>query len=505
MRKRSQQAKNEPDVLRDPPDRTVALLVETRDRKKHVVACCERAEAVGVVSGMSLAHASSLLIGLRTLVLPFTPDEDALGLERLAVWATRFTPVVAVDRPDGLLLDIAGCDHLFGGIEQLTQHIDQEIKRMGLLCRLCVAPNFACAQAVARYATEPISLVDRHSLRDVLAPLPIEALRIDTIACDALNEVGVALIGQLLRLPRKELASRFGVELLHRLDQALGGEPEYIEPITIRQPLVVTRYFNGPVLSIEIVVSAARELLESLVERLERKGCGLSELVIECHRINLEPVHFTFSLTYPTRDPKHLWSLIQPKVQRIHLGYGVEEVHLQATYTARLAHEQRTLLSNLGTKYAKADDAHVGKLLDQLTDRLGRRAVSRVRPVDSYLPERSFQRQFVDMLHSKQTGDLCHAPRPSRLFPTPDPVKVVTLVPDGPPAWIQWRGQAHTIRSSLGPERIGMPWWDSDEPTAARDYYEVQDELGQWLWVFREHRNHCHTVTCQWFVHGAWA
>jgi protein ImuB len=97
------------------------------------------------------------------------------------------------------------------------------------------------------------------------------------------------------------------------------------------------------------------------------------------------------------------------------------------------------------------------------------------------------------------------APRPSRLFDTPEPIKVVAIVPDGPPSWMAWRGQAHTVRSSLSPERIGLPWWDHHDAAGTRDYYEVQDELGRWLWVFRERRTSSRSAACRWFVHGEWA
>src|SRR5487761_627026 len=44
-------------------------------------------------------------------------------LERLGVRAQRLTPRVSLDPPDGLLLEIKGSLHLFGGVEGLTREM----------------------------------------------------------------------------------------------------------------------------------------------------------------------------------------------------------------------------------------------------------------------------------------------------------------------------------------------------------------------------------------------
>ena len=46
---------------------------------------------------------------------------DAKTLDDIADWCDRFTPLVALDPPHGLFLDITGCAHLFGGERALLQ------------------------------------------------------------------------------------------------------------------------------------------------------------------------------------------------------------------------------------------------------------------------------------------------------------------------------------------------------------------------------------------------
>ena len=93
------------------------------------------------------------------------------------------------------------------------------------------------------------------------------------------------------------------------------------------------------------------------------------------------------------------------------------------------------------------------------------------------------------------------------LLHRPEPITVMALTPDGPPARLRWRGMEQRITTSAGPERIAHEWWHEGAPSEQarrhemgnRDYFKVQDERGCWLWVYRV------VETGRWFVHGLWA
>ena len=63
--------------------------------------------------GQALADARAMYPAL--VLRPADMDADKAFLERLALWALRFTPIAAVDPPDGLVLDVTGCTDLMGG------------------------------------------------------------------------------------------------------------------------------------------------------------------------------------------------------------------------------------------------------------------------------------------------------------------------------------------------------------------------------------------------------
>jgi len=489
-----------------------AVVLVATERGKQWVACAdERAAAKGVCVGMSLAHARALLKGTPVWEKPFTPVEDARRLRRLARWAQRFSPVVAADEPDGLLLDMAGCEELFGSDERMVALVETSLARWKLPARLALAPTVGCAWAVSRFSADRIKIVARERIREELAPLSVAGLRIDPTFVSALNEVGIERIGSLFDVPRAELACRFGADLLRRLDQATGCANETITPIRTATPIEAIRAFDGPVTSLEAITVTVRELLFALVLQLEERACGVRTLDMVWERISAEPARVSMMLTYPSSDAQHLWSLLKAKIERIHMGYGVEAITLRASRFGPLSTRQMGF-DHGGKGKSHPREADCGELLDRLMDRLGPRAVCALTAAETYVPEEAFplcawspnQGQVAPPANIDPTVSRDHAPRPSQLFDVPEPVRVMSLVPEGPPSWVHWRGRDSPVHCAGGPERIALPWWrsigsTSSSPDLARDYYEVEDDQGRWLWVFQDR------ATRNWFVQGLWA
>lgn len=490
-----------------------AVVLVAAERGSQWVACaCERAAAKGVCVGMSLAHARALLKGTPLWERPFTPAEDVRWLHRLARWAQRFSPVVAADEPDGLLLDVAGCERLFGEDEQVIARVDASLRPLGLQVRLALAPTVGCAWAVARFAADRIRIVSSDRIREELAPLPVTGLRVDSTFVSALHEVGIERIGALFDLPREELACRFGADLLRRLDQATGQVSETITPLRSSMPLEATRVFDGPVTSLEAIVVTVRELLFTLVLQLEERACGVRTLEVVLQRVSAEPCRFSIPLTYPSREVRHLWTLLRPKIERAHLGYGVESVSLHASRLGKLFARQLRLAHAEPESEDPVDETVLGEFLDRLMDRLGRGAVGGMAVVETHVPEEAFPWRALSETKEGVKGDSCTSDsragvacrdRPSQLFEVPEPAQVLSLVPEGPPSWIRWRGGECAVRSSSGPERLALPWWEArrgvpPSPDVVRDYYQVQDDQGRLLWLFRDRATH------GWFVHGLW-
>lgn len=505
-----------------PHDHETLLLIAV-DRGVERVACaCEAAAVAGVRRGMTVAHARSLLAGQRVRVAPHKPEDVARALDRMVQWAFRFSPVVTADSPEGLLLDISGCAHLYAGEERLAKSIVSSLEQWRFPARACVGPTAAVSRAVARYSAERITIIPDHAAGDELRFLPVSALGVEPAIRDALAEIGVVNIDQLLNLPREDLAPRFGATLLRRMDHALGLAHELIEPVRCIEPVEFKRTFEGAITSQEAIFLTVEQLLRNMIAHLARDESGVCRMTLTFHRIeerhdgrpagpNQKSPAFQhssdaidLSLSFPSRDFRHLWSLLRPRLERVHLGYGVEEIVLRALQSQRLSHTQMELWPDAASPTHADDHAGLGQWLDQVIERLGRHAVVEMNPAERYLPEQAFAPTVVQQAgapehHAKKS--VYPATRPSKLFSPPHHARVIALVPDGPPAWVQWQGREEHVACGYGPERICGPWWNgqSHEGAEGRDYFVIQTESGQWLWVFRE------GATAEWFVHGEWS
>lgn len=510
------------------------LLTKAAHGHETVVQCCERATRMGVHAGLHLAEAQALLVGHPSRSAPFDERRDNEALKSIAAWASRFSPTVAVDssmsvsanQSYGLLLDIKGCERLFGGEQQVMDTLADTVQRFGIRVRTALADSIGCAWAMSRFGKDERTAVASGDERDALSALPVEALRIDEKTVDTLFEVGVEQIGHLFALSRRELIVRFGEELLLRLDQALGEAIERVTPTPIVPPPRLHREFDGVVKSLAAVERTVHELIIDVVHALEERQCGARELKIEMTRPFFDPVYEGLVLTRPSVDADHLWALLRPKIEKVHLGDGVDRISIQAGRVAPLHHHQ--VLSCLGDEDAvSGNDRVLAQLLDVLVGECGAERVLRVEPLASHVPEHTFVSNSVvsnsilgrSVLETRRVAATPRIPirwrvarnvaeRPSLLLKRPEPIEVIALLPDGPPSWMRWRRKERRIVHAAGPERIGAPWWNASNGReggedltrclAFRDYFKIQDELGHWLWVFRG------TETGRWFVHGEW-
>lgn len=476
-------------------DRPLVLLFETAAQRQIVAHACEQAQAAGIRPGLAFSAARAALKADRLLIEPHDPIRTRRALQALALWCHRYSPVVAEEDAAGLALDVTGCAHLFGGERKMIDRVRKDLDRLGFRTRAAIAPTFAAARAIARHGPADTAIVAPEELRQALESLSVEALALDEGALAELAEVNLSRIGHLLALPRGAIAARFGEEIPRVLDRLLGRAAECIVPIRPAEPLRVEEIFEGPCPCLETIGAACRLLLERLCARLAQKGAGVIEWRVILERSDLEAAIILIRHCAPSREAEHLWRLLEPRLERVHLGFGVEGVSIHAMRLGRIDGRQRRWWG-AGADEARSVPAEA--LMDTLVNRLGEEAVRRGELLQSHVPERSFVLRSV--LHppgAPMEAALCPGDRPTHLFPAPFSARVIALNPDGPAVQVEWRGGVHRLIACLGPERLKGEWWERQR--LLRDYFKVQDEQGQWLWIYRD------ALLGRWFVHGMWA
>ncbi|MGD9688311.1 MAG: DNA polymerase Y family protein [Phycisphaerales bacterium] len=489
----------------------MTLLIETAGQREVVAHACPRAVEAGIRRGMPVAAARAAMRGDALVIEPHDAQRTRQGLRGLALWLHRFSPVVAEEDDEGIVLDIAGCEHLFGGARSMAVRVRESLGRMGIASRVAIASTFAGARAIARFGREEVALVEdeprgeggRASLIRALEPLPARALFLDALTLDGLAEVNIRRVGDLLVLPRAAVSGRFGEAVLRALDGATGrGGPrrrEVLDPIRPREPTRVEEDFDGPCASLEGIGLACRGLLERLCALLDTRGQGVIDWVTTLHRSDLAPVALIFRHCAPSREARHLWRLLEPRLERVHLGFGVEGVTVAARAVKAMPNVQRTLWRTEAERDA-TDGAPSGAsdLIDALVNRLGKDAVLRAELAASHVPERSLvMRSVLERPRARVDLPAELGDRPTRLFAPALMARVIALHPEGPVSRIEWRGGEHRVADCLGPERIKGEWWRGER--LMRDYFKVRDEHGQWLWLYRD------VPQGQWFVQGIWS
>ncbi|MFM7349649.1 MAG: DNA polymerase Y family protein [Erythrobacter sp.] len=476
-----------------------ALILETAHGPR-ITAANDAGIAAGARTGMLLADARALCPELAAV--PADPAGDLAALEKLAVWAQRWGPWSALDPPDGLIVDITGAAHLFGGEEALLADVVRAFAARGLTARAAIAPTAGAAWALSHYGRPgtiiPPLVGEGHMLR-FLVDLPVAALRLDEDVLTVLRRLGIKRLGELAGVTgaeeddlareaaaRDALRRRFrnrsspAANPLLRLDQLLGKVPEPLLPVIARPLPMVQRRLAEPLRHRAPLDKVLGDLAADMVRTLEARGEGARRLELALWRVDGEVLMRRIELAAATREAAHITRLFAKRLDDVEAGFGIEAVQLRASWSEPLSLAQADL-----DAAAEEHGTALAACIDRLTVRLGAEAVTRPVARASHLPERAQGWQPpLDPL-PPSPGTLAFHTRPLKLLDRPEPIAVLYASPDGFPQRFRWRGTVREVVRVEGPERIAPEWWRERSTTRLRDYYRIEDEGGARYWIFR--------------------
>lgn len=457
-----------------PTDRPFALTL-TEGGANRLYCLNAAAERQGLYRGMGFSDARAFCPSLASQ--PARPDLDLRYLTGLRRWAMRWCPWVGAEGRDGLVMDITGSDHLFGGEGAMLDAMRARLTRAGISVQIGLGDTRGAAWARAHHGA------------GALPDLPVAALRLDDEVVTGLKRMGLRTIGQLAATPRAPLARRFGPGLVLRLDQTLGDQPEQINPEPEPPHYGVRLTLPEPIgLESDVMAGAAR-LLDRLCEKLAANQTGARILRLTLRRVDSHAQQVELRLARPMRDPARILPLFQRGVAQVDAGFGIDQMRLEAVQVEPLPPEQ------LNDACAR-DPGRLDDLITRIGTRIGLENIQRFLPADSHIPERAFT--IAPAAYSRAEGGwVSPNPRPILIFP-PEPI---TATGPRPPDRFRWRRMALTTGRVTGPERIAPEWW-LDDPNwrgGLRDYWRVETQQGRRLWMFYTPQNP------GWFVQGEFA
>ena len=481
-------------TLRQPHLKKLPFVLRAASHGRMVITAANaRAERQGITSGMVLADASAIIPDLE--VLDDQPDLTDKLLKRLAEWCIRFTPIAAIDPPDGISLDVTGCTHLWGGDQSYVAEIVKKLNARGYDVRAAIADTLGVAWGVARFGKESLVVAGNQHIEALLS-LPPEALRLEEDAVERLHKLGLHQIRQFITMPRSSLRRRFGHHFIRRLDMALGQEIEVIESVQPIEPYQERLPCLEPIVTATGIEIALQQLLKTLCLRLHQEQKGLRSAIFKCYRVDGKMVQVEIGTNRPSHHVTHLFKLFELKLPLIEPALGIELFILEAPKVEDHLPVQEKILEGS----AGLEDVRLSELIDRLASKIRMQSIHRYMPDEHYWPERSF-RETKSLQEKLTTSWREDKLRPLELLLIPENIEVTAPIPDYPPMLFRHKGKIHKIIKTDGPERIEQEWWL--QQGQHRDYYRVEDEEGNRYWLFR--LGHYDDKVYRWFMHGVFA
>jgi len=483
----------------------VAIAWSSSDAKQH-----------GIRPGLSLSEAQALCES--ATFLPHNPDADLRELESLAALCLRYSPVVGLElsgETHCLVLDITGCIHLFGDESSLTRRLVVDFAERGCFAHVAVAGTVGAAWAISRFGHGTGS--DRR-----LRSLPVESLRISAKVASQLREFDLRTVGSLLAMPRDSLPSRFGKQLLKRLDEMFGRREEAIVPVRRPEPVSAEWATEEPICHPNAVLHVCSDLLSEVLDTVSARGEGVLRLRLTLQSEAAGATVIETGLSRPGDSRSHLLSLLQMKLEAEPISVWLMAIELTASVTAPMPVRQRWLFH----RDESDDNSEVSRLVDRLSTRLGRDAVVHAGVLPEAVPEQAVAWQPVLMppqedATARSVGEESEptiaSARPLRLLAHPEPVdsvcspafrridygrqSVLGHPPEGgtaseassPPSQFTWDRRSHWPEHNTPPEQIKTAWWQKTGQVHRR-YCQLETRTGCRFWLFQEQD--------QWFVHG---
>ncbi|MEZ5987100.1 MAG: DNA polymerase Y family protein [Hyphomonas sp.] len=448
-----------------------AIMAEIRNawRLTHL---SEAARQAGLSAGLSLADARAICPSL--LTEPADPSREEALLRALWRWADQFSPRIALAPPDGLVLDIAGCAHLFGGEAGMAETMLQRAGDLNITARVGIADTRGAASALARFAAAPVAIASPGETAKALEGLPLAALGLAPALVNDIRRTGLQTIGQLYGIRSSELARRFGLSLTSVLDRALERTPDPVVPASADPVYAARATLPEPIGLQDDLERVILRLADSVCARLKGVQCGARRYRLTVRPVDRPEEVMCIGFARPGAAPEAVLQQFRRPLETLRLEFGADFFRLVAEVIEPLHPRQ----AGLGGQDSREDDR--ADLISTLGNRLGFDRVRVFAPGDSHLPEREYL--TLEAMERPEAPDWQASPRlrPIRIYHPPERLHVE--IAGRPPRAFEWRRQSYKLASATGPERLAGEWWQPDGG-ALRDYWRVETQEGPRLWL----------------------
>jgi len=328
---------------------------------------------------------------IRPCVFLCPPEITEAHQERLALPLFRFSPVVALWPPDGIVVDLAPSRTLAGGEQPLVLAMSRCFLDQNVSPRIAVAHSLAAARLAAWTAQKTVSgaiFIDRD--QEFVDGIPIEAVlklknwkpRFQP------HHLGLSTLGSLRQihhpltgiLPQKQLDELL---LYARRSEALFRQLRFLrEP----EDLTATIPFFPSVFDVNSLLFPLKDHLAQLQRRLERLRLHIAQLKLVLITEDSDERPVILDLACPTRDPGTLCSLCRIKLDQVEIQRPLAYCRVEVSRTVQDSIQGQELFLE-----SAVPTSALSRLVNRLQSAWGHPCLFRVTPAPALLPEQRFR------------------------------------------------------------------------------------------------------------------
>jgi len=414
--------------------------------------------------------------------------------ETLSAFAYNFSPLIEEISPNTVVIDVSGCELLFGSAYQLANQITRQAKRLksegGLEVKINVAlaENPDAAIHAARFL-KGITFVAPNEELTCLGEFPLEALDCSLVGVDAkraeeifetLRLWGVRTFRDFAKLPLPGISQRLGLEGMRLQTLAQGQTNRHLKLKQSSPVFASSIELEHAIVELEPLSFIFARLLNQICASLNSYALATNELLVRMQLEDQSLHERKLVLPYPMRDHKVFLKLLLLDIEMHPPQAAVITVSIDCEPV-----KPRVLQNGLFIPLAPAPDK-LELTLARLSKLVGEQNIGSPMLLDTHRPEAFSMKRFVVNSKEIRKRGKRSSNRQSeigtrqclgfRMFRPP--LRAIVEVNNGLPvqisAWGKQRSVYGRVINLAGPWRTTGDWWRND--FWARDEWDVTVE-----------------------------
>jgi protein ImuB len=407
-----------------------------------------------------------------------SPSQEATAYAALLDCAWTISPRVEdgarreeQDFSDTVVLDICGCEKLFGSSEKIAHDLKRVASEVGFETNVAVAGSPLVAVCAAQgFAGVTVITAGEEGLR--IGRLSLEALRIPFEFVETLKRWGINTCADFAALPEISIVERLGQEGKHWWRLARGADDHPLIAKEFPSQFEEHLDLDSPADLLEPLLFVLNRLLEQLCARLRMHILAIGEIKVTLtlernDSRNKKPVFHIQMLRppVPARDSKFLLKLL-------HLDLEKHPPSLPVMAVRILAIPAKARSQQLGLFLPLSPNPELLEItLKRIQATVGENRVGAPVLLDTHSPNAFQQNRFVlPEMKEKRAVTEKQTTAAMRIFRPPLPATVEFQ--EGKPAFLGCEGARRRILAFAGPWRTKGEWWS--ETAWARDEWDME-------------------------------